>query len=85
MKVKVLYFAFLRDEMGRASEEIEAPAPVKTVGELRAFLEGKGDPWAHAFQSVKRIRASVNQCMAKDEAAVSDGDEVAFFPPVTGG
>lgn len=85
MRVKVLYFAFLRDEMGRAGESLELPDAVKTVAGLRAFLIGQGDPWAHAFQTVKRIRASVNQVMVEDDAAVAEGDEVAFFPPVTGG
>ena len=85
MKVKVLYFAFLRDAMGRTSDEVEAPDSVATVGALREHLTSLGGPWARAFASVKRIRASVNQQMASDSDPVKDGDEVAFFPPVTGG
>jgi molybdopterin synthase sulfur carrier subunit len=46
---------------------------------------GQGDPWKSGFESVKRIRFSVNQAMADETAAIKDGDEVAFFPPVTGG
>lgn len=85
MKIKVLYFAFLRDAMGCGSEEIEAPETVKTADGLRDFLIAQGEPWAGAFASVKRVRFSVNRVMARDGAAVKDGDEVAFFPPVTGG
>ena len=80
MKVKVLYFAYLRDAVGRPSETVEVPAGVETVGALRDYLVGKS-----GFESVKRIRFSVNQAMADETAAIKDGDEVAFFPPVTGG
>ena len=84
MKVKVLYFAYLRDAVGRPSETVEVPAGVETVGALRDYLVGQGDPWKSGFESVKRIRFSVNQAMADETAAIKDGDEVAFFPPVTG-
>ena len=85
MKVKVLYFAFLRDAMGRSDEEVELPGEVSSVGALRDFLVGAGDPWAGAFAQVRRIRFAVNQEMAREDTPVRDGDEVAFFPPVTGG
>ncbi|MCG5031854.1 molybdopterin converting factor subunit 1 [Mesosutterella sp. OilRF-GAM-744-9] len=85
MKIKVMYFAFMRDAMGRSSEVVDAPESVKTISELRAYLMGLGDPWASAFANVKRVRSSVNQVMAAEDAPVKAGDEVAFFPPVTGG
>ncbi len=85
MKLNVLYFAYLRDAMGRGSDTAEVPETVKTAGALRDFLIAQGEPWAEAFASVKRIRISVNQEMAEDETPVKEGDEVAFFPPVTGG
>ena len=85
MKVTVLYFARLREALGRDRETLELPAEVTTVGELRAWLVGRGDPWAEAFTGIRRIRAAVAQQMATDDTALADGAEVAFFPPVTGG
>ncbi len=85
MKVKVLYFASLRDKIGIAEEMVEAPGTEATLGALREYLVARGDPYASAFQNLKRIRGAVNQTMAADDSAVKEGDEVAFFPPVTGG
>jgi molybdopterin synthase sulfur carrier subunit len=85
MKVKVLYFARLREAVGRDREEVELPSGVATVAALRDWLVARGDPWASAFCEIRRIRAAVDQQMATDEAALTDGAEVAFFPPVTGG
>jgi molybdopterin synthase sulfur carrier subunit len=85
MKVTVFYFARLREAVGRDRETLELPAEVATVGALRTWLVSRGAPWAGAFTEVKRIRAAVAQEMAADEAQLSDGAEVAFFPPVTGG
>jgi molybdopterin synthase sulfur carrier subunit len=85
MKVTVLYFARLREAVGRDREDVELPAGVATVGALRAWLMARGAPWAEAFTEISRIRAAVAQQMATDETALADGVEVAFFPPVTGG
>jgi molybdopterin synthase sulfur carrier subunit len=85
MKVTVLYFARLREAVGRDREALELPAEVSTVGALRAWLIARGAPWADAFTEIKRIRAAVAQNMAGDQTPLSEGAEVAFFPPVTGG
>lgn len=85
MKVTVLYFARLREALGRDRETLELPAEVTTVGGLRAWLIGRGAPWAEAFTEIKRIRAAVAQQMAADDTTLAEGVEVAFFPPVTGG
>ncbi len=85
MKVTVLYFARLREAIGRERDEITLPGDVKTLGALRAWLIARGAPWSAAFAEVKRIRAAVGQAMANDDTPLSDGAEVAFFPPVTGG
>jgi molybdopterin synthase sulfur carrier subunit len=85
MKVTVLYFARLREAVGRDRETLELPSGVSTVGALRSWLITRGAPWAEAFTEIKRIRAAVAQQMATDETTLSDGAEVAFFPPVTGG
>jgi molybdopterin synthase sulfur carrier subunit len=85
MKVTVLYFARLREAVGRDRETLELPGAVTTVGALRTWLVGRGAPWSDAFTEVKRIRAAVAQQMAAEDTALSEGAEVAFFPPVTGG
>ena len=85
MKLSVLYFARLRDAIGRPAEDIEIPASVTTVGELRAWLAQRGVPWSAAFAEVRPIRAAMDQAMASDATRLREGAEVAFFPPVTGG
>lgn len=84
MKVKVLYFASLREALGASGEELALPAGVDTVGALRAHLAARGEAW-QVMASGRNLRAAVNQRMAGLEAAIAAGDEVAFFPPVTGG
>jgi molybdopterin synthase sulfur carrier subunit len=85
MKVKVLYFASLREKLGRDAEELELPAAVATVAALRSHLRGRGGVYENAFLEKILLRAAVNQEMVQPAAAVKAGDEVAFFPPVTGG
>lgn len=85
MKIRILYFALLRDALGRAQEELEVPEDVTTVAGLREWLRDCGEPYAAALGNARRVRAAVNQEMAEPDDAVKAGDEVAFFPPVTGG
>jgi molybdopterin synthase sulfur carrier subunit len=84
-RVRVLYFASIREKVGRDAEEIELPAGVGTLAALRAHLASRGGAWAEALADQRALRAAVNQEMAAPSAAVRPGDEVAFFPPVTGG
>ena len=85
MKVKVLYFAALREQLGTSGEEIELPSGAATVSALRSHLVARGGAWQSALAEGKLVRMAVNQDMAKASAAIEAGDEVAFFPPVTGG
>ena len=85
MKIEILYFAYLREQLGFDREEAELPADVRTVGALRDWLVAKGEPYATAFVNLKRIRAALNEELASDDAALKEGNVVAFFPPVTGG
>ncbi len=85
MKIKVLFFAALREQLGVASEDIELPAGVGTVAALRSHLAHRGGAWEDALAEKKNVRAAVNQDMAKPGAPIRSGDEIAFFPPVTGG
>ena len=85
MKLRVLYFAALRERIGRAEEAIEVPVTVGAVGELQNWLVSRGEPWASAFAETRRVRAAVDQSMATAGTALHEDAEVAFFPPVTGG
>ena len=85
MKVTVLYFARLREAIGRQREALELPDEVRDVGALRDWLTARGEPWHGAFAATRQVRAAVDQAMAVDATALRDGAEVAFFPPVTGG
>lgn len=84
MAVKVLYFAALRDALPLAAEEVALPAGVETVAALRAWLGSRGDEWA-PLATWKTLRCARNQALCSWDEPVRDGDEVAFFPPVTGG
>ena len=83
-KVKILYFASLREAVGCAGEELELPAGIATLGALRSHLAARGESW-QALAAGRNVRAALNQKMAAADAALDGGDEVAFFPPVTGG
>jgi molybdopterin synthase sulfur carrier subunit len=84
-KVRILYFASLREKIGKDAEEIELPAGVATVATLRNHLRARGGDYETAFSEKALLRSAVNQDMVQPAAAVKAGDEVAFFPPVTGG
>ena len=84
-QVRVLYFARLRERLGRSEDAFTVPAEVGDVAALRAWLVARGEPWAQAFAEETRLRAAVDQRMARDDTPLIDGAEVAFFPPVTGG
>jgi molybdopterin synthase sulfur carrier subunit len=83
--VKLLYFAWLRTRIGRGEEEIDVPAEVATVADLLGWLEGRGGGYAEALARHDLVRVAVNQEFASAETPVTAGDEVALFPPVTGG
>jgi molybdopterin synthase sulfur carrier subunit len=85
VKVKVLFFAGLREQLGTAGEEIELPSGVATVAGLRSHLMQRGGTWQAAFGDRKLVRIAVNQQMVSPVNPIKAGDEVAFFPPVTGG
>jgi molybdopterin converting factor subunit 1 len=83
--VRILYFAWLRERAGRSEEEVTLPAEVGTVGALMAWLGARDVELAEAFGMRRVVRAAVNQNFASAETPIVGGDEVAFFPPVTGG
>ena len=83
--IKLLFFARLREDLGKSAEEIHLPEHVRTVDALRQHLMTRGEPWQSVLAPGKSLRVSVNQEMAQADTPVNEGDEVAFFPPVTGG
>ena len=82
--IKVLYFASFRELLGTGSELVD-PGDLKNVGDLLSDLKGRGEKWARVFADGQVIMIAVNQEMAEPATPIQDGDEVAFFPPVTGG
>lgn len=83
--VHLLYFAWLRERVGTAEERIALPVDVATVGDLIAWLRGRGPGHEAAFAVARTVRCAVNQQFAGPGTKLAPGDEVAFFPPVTGG
>jgi len=85
VRIRILYFASVREKLGRDAEEIDLPGGVSTIAGLREHLRGRGGAWADALAENRLLRTALNQDMALPAAALKAGDEVAFFPPVTGG
>ncbi len=85
MKLNLVYFAWLKQSIGYGAERVEVPPDVATIAQLREWLRGKGGGHGEAFGRDAVLRAAVNKAVASDDHALQDGDEVAFFPPFTGG
>lgn len=83
--MKILYFAWIRERIGKAEETIELPASVKTVSDLVQFLTHRGDEYAHAFENAKVIRAAIDKTHVKPDTPITGAREIALFPPMTGG
>ena len=85
MKVTVRFFASVKEQLGRDTEDLDVPADISTVGGLRSHLKARGGVYEEVFSEKKLVRTALNQDMVPHTAALKAGDEVAFFPPVTGG
>ncbi|MDR2220670.1 MAG: molybdopterin converting factor subunit 1 [Methylobacillus sp.] len=85
MKVALLYFARLREALGASREEATLPAEARDIQSLMAWLAQRGGVWQEEFSGCRPLRAAVNQELVANDATFKDGDEIAFFPPVTGG
>lgn len=85
MKIRILYFARLRELLGLASEQVSLPEEVATAGALLDWLRQRGGGWAEHLAEGRAFRMAVNQDMAEPDTPLSEGTEVAIFPPVTGG
>ena len=85
MSVRIVYFAWVRERIGKGSEDIELPADVKTVGDLIAYLSTLGEEYAEAFSVPNVIRAALDEEHADHDEALGAVREIALFPPMTGG
>ena len=83
--IRILYFASLRERLGRDGEELDPPPGVETLGDLAAWLAGRGGPWTEAFAGSETLMMAQDQEAADPATPLHEGAEVAFFPPVTGG
>ncbi len=83
--MKLLYFAWVRERVGKAEEQIDPPDGVATVGDLMTWLARRGEEYAYAFENPKVIRAAIDRSHVRSDAAIKGATEIAFFPPMTGG
>jgi molybdopterin synthase sulfur carrier subunit len=83
--MKLKYFAWVRERIGKAEETIEPPSSVRTVGDLIAWLSARDETYAHAFEKRQVIRAAIDHAHVKPDATITGAREIAFFPPMTGG
>jgi sulfur-carrier protein len=85
MSVKLRYFAWVRERIGKPEETIDVPPDIATVGELMTWLASRGEEYAYAFKNAKVIRAAIDQRHVRADATIKGAGEIAFFPPMTGG
>jgi sulfur-carrier protein len=85
MNINILYFARIKEAVNYSSENIDLPMDIKTVTALKNHLSLRGENWANLFNGKQVVRAAINHNLVDDLAVINAGDEVAFFPPVTGG
>ena len=83
--MKVKYFAWVRERVGKAEETIEPPAAVRTVEDLMGWLARRNEAYANAFETPRVIRAAIDHAHVKSDAMIAGAREIAFFPPMTGG
>ena len=85
MQIQLRFFASVREALGTSQETVSVPAEVATVGAVRAYLRQRGGVWAETLAEGRALRMAYNQAMTAADTPISEGGEVAFFPPVTGG
>ena len=83
--MKLVYFAWVRERIGKTDEELTLPPEVKTVADLALWLAGRGEEYAYAFENPRVVRAAIDRKHVKPGTAIAGAREIAFFPPMTGG
>jgi molybdopterin synthase sulfur carrier subunit len=85
MSVKLLYFAWVRERVGKTEEVVDLPTNIRTVGDVMTWLASRGEEYAHAFENPKVVRAAIDRTHVRPDGAIAGAREIAFFPPMTGG
>jgi molybdopterin synthase sulfur carrier subunit len=85
VSLKIRYFAWVRERVGKPEEDLEVPAEIATVRELVAWLARRGEEYAHAFENPQVVRAAIDRSHVRPDATIAGAKEIAFFPPMTGG
>jgi molybdopterin synthase sulfur carrier subunit len=85
MSVKLLYFAWVRERVGKTEEVVDLPTNIRTVGDVMTWLASRGEEYAHAFENPKVVRAAIDRTHVRPDRAIAGAREIAFFPPMTGG
>ena len=83
--MKLVYFAWVRERVGKSEEEVELPSGILTVADVVRWLKTRGEEYAFAFENEGVVRAAVDRSHVKPEATIANAREIAFFPPMTGG
>ena len=84
-RVKLVYFAWVRERIGKPEEDVELPPGIATVAELVGWLKGRGEEYDYAFENEGVVRAAIDRVHARPDAPLAGAREIAFFPPMTGG
>ena len=84
-EVRLVYFAWVRERIGKSEEPFAPPPEVRTIGELIAHLSARDESYAYAFEKAAAIRAAIDKKHVKHDAPIAGASEIAFFPPMTGG
>jgi molybdopterin synthase sulfur carrier subunit len=85
MKLKLRYFAWVRERIGKPEEVVDVPPAIATVGQLMEWLASRGEEYAYAFENLNVIRAAIDQRHVRADVPIKNACEIAFFPPMTGG
>ena len=83
--MKLRYFAWVRERVGKTDEDLDLPAGIRTVADLRRWLAQRGEEYSYAFENPKVIRAAIDRVHVRPETEIGAAREIAFFPPMTGG
>lgn len=85
MSVKIVYFAWVRERIGKTEETLDPPADIATVADLAGWLAARGEEYAYAFENPQIVRAAIDHEHVKPDTPIAGAREIAFFPPMTGG
>jgi sulfur-carrier protein len=83
--MKLRYFAWVRERIGKAEEDVDLPEEVRSIADLMEWLIGRGEEYAYAFENAQLIRTAIDKQHVRHDHIIANAQEIAFFPPMTGG